>query len=404
MIPSTLDEPRDSRESEASLPSTKILVQSLLKIAPNVSDIFFSPMRYPEVRANGRILPARLPGIPVLLPDDTRRIASDLIGHRTNISPRLDAEGSCDFSIFFTPLGRFRVNILSQRGSYAITIRVVPDPVLPTFASLHLPPQFDSLVHLRSGLVIITGPTGSGKSSTLAAILNEMNEQREIHIVTVEDPIEFQFRHQKATILQREIYRDVPSFPLAPRASLRHPPHIIFLSEIPDRDTLDLALEAADCGHLVFAAINTPDASRTIARLLRFFSPLEEQTTRSRIARSVRAIVSQRLLSLKDNLGQVCMFEFLFSTPRIRECIAHGEERVISLTDAIRQGERDGMQSFESEFEKLQRAGILAPDVTWDYLFGDRIPPHDAPFNPVDSNRPRNSSSLSSTAPPGPAK
>jgi twitching motility protein PilT len=384
MVPPTLDESKPLADVEVALPSTKELVQSLLKVAPNVSDIFFSPMRLPEVRANGRTIGARLPGIPPLLPDDTRRIASDLIGHRTNISPRLDAEGSCDFSIFFTPLGRFRVNILSQRGSYAITLRVVSDPVLPTFASLHLPPQFERLVHLRNGLVIVNGPTGSGKSSTLAAILNQINEHREVHIVTVEDPIEFQFRHQKATILQRELYRDVPSFPLALRAALRHPPHVILLSEIPDRDTLDLALEAADCGHLVLAAINTPDASRTVARLLRFFSPLEEPTTRARLARSLRAIVSQRLLPQKDSRGQIAMFEFLFSTPRIRECIAHGEERVISLTDAIRQGESDGMQSFESEFEKLQRTGALSPEITWEDLFGDRIPPHDAPFKPAD--------------------
>jgi twitching motility protein PilT len=381
------NETRPLADAEISLPPTKELVQSLLKVTTKVSDIFFSPMRLPEVRANGRTIPAHLPGIPLLLPDDTRRIASDLIGHRRNISLRLDAEGSCDFSIFYTPLGRFRVNILSQRGSYAITLRVVSDPVLPTFRSLRLPAQFERLVHLRSGLVVVNGPTGSGKSSTLAAIVNQINEHREVHIVTVEDPIEFQFRHQKATILQRELYRDVPTFPLALRAALRHPPHVILLGEIPDRDTLDLALEAADCGHLVFAAINTPDASRTVARLLRFFSPLEEQATRARLARSLRAIVSQRLLPQKDNRGQIAMFEFLFSTPRIRECIAHGEERVISLTDAIRQGEREGMQSFESEFEKLQQAGVLATDVTWDDLFGDRIPPHDGPSNGHDPLR-----------------
>jgi len=373
---------------ELALPATRALVESLLKVADNVSDIFFSPMRTPEVRANGRILTVRSPEIPPLQPDDTRRIASDLIGHRSNIPPRLEAEGSCEFSIFLVPLGRFRVNIFSQRGSYAITLRVVSDPQLPSFDSLHLPAQLQRVVHFRSGLVIVSGPTGSGKSSTLAALLNRINEERQVHIVTIEDPIEFQFRHANATVLQRELYRDVPSFPLALRSSLRHPPHVILLSEIPDRESFDLALEAAECGHLVLAAMSMPDASRTVSRLLRFFPHSEEHTTRARLARSIRAIVSQRLLPRRDGRGQLPIFEILFSTPRIRECIAHGEERVMSLTDAIRQSERDGMQLFESEFEKLYRAGTLAGDTSWEDLFGDRIPPPSTLSPPREPRRP----------------
>lgn len=357
-----------------ALPPTRDLVASLLSLSENVSDIFLSPMRGPEVRVHGRILKADTPALGMLLPDDTRRIANDLIGSHPNALPRLQADGCCDFSCFLNGLGRFRVNIFSQRGSYAITLRAIPDPVFPTFASLHLPESVARLVTLGSGLVIVSGPAGSGKSSTLAAVLNRINEEKEVHIVSIEDPIEFQFRHKKATVLQREVYRDVPSFPVAIRSSLRHPPHVIFLSAIPDKETMDLALEAADCGHLVFAALHTPDVSRTVGHVLRFFSPSEERIARARLARSLRAVLSQRLLPRKDGKGLAPAFEMLFSTPRIRECIAHGEDGVMSLVEAIREGQNAGMQCFEDELQKLQNADTIETGTGWDELFGDAVP------------------------------
>jgi twitching motility protein PilT len=377
-------EPASSLTATPPLPPTNDLIAMLVKAADNVSDIFFSPMRAPQLRVNGRIIAPIFSNLPELLPDDTRRIASDLIGNRPNVQPRLDAEGSCDFSFFVPKLGRFRVNIFSQRGSYAIKLRVIPDPAIPSFESLCLPVQLDRFVHLRSGLVIMSGPVGSGKSSTMAAILSRISDQKDGHIVTIEDPVEFQFRHRKATVLQREIGRDVPSFPMALRSSLRHPPHVIFLSTIPGRETLALALEAADCGHLVFAALHTPDASRTLAHLLRFFSPAEEAATRLRLARTLRGIVSQRLLPRIDRPGQAALFEILFSTPRIRECIGAGEQNVMSLTDAIREGAAQNMQCFEDELKKLQQAGVIAADVGWEELFGDWIPAHAKPPAPID--------------------
>jgi twitching motility protein PilT len=364
------------------MPPTNELIALLVKSAENVSDIFLSPMRAPQIRVNGRIVSAVLSKLPDLLPDDTRRIANDLIGNRPSVQPRLNAEGSCDFSFFVHKLGRFRVSIFSQRGSYAIKLRVISDAALTTFESLHLPPQLEEFVQIRSGLVVVSGPVGSGKSSTMAALLGRLSEERDGHIVTVEDPMEFQFRHCRATVLQRELYRDVPNFPTALRTSLRHPPHVIFLSTLPDRETLDLALEAADCGHLVFAALHTPDASRTLGHLLRFFSPAEEFSTRMRLARSLRGIVSQRLLPRLGGAGQVALFEILFSTPRIRECIAAGEQNVMSLTDAIREGESQNMQCFEDELKKLQNAGVIATDMDWEQLFGDWVPAHARPPAP----------------------
>ena len=159
------------------------------------------------------------------------------------------------------------------------------------------------------------------------------------------------------------------------RSSLRHPPHVIFLSAIPDHETMELALEAADCGHLVFAALHTPDVSRTVGHVLRFFSPSEERIARARLARSLRAILSQRLLLRKDGKGLVPAFEILFSTPRIRECIAHGEDGVMSLVEAIREGQNSGMQCFEDELQKLQQADVIETGAGWDELFGDAVPP-----------------------------
>jgi twitching motility protein PilT len=342
-------------------PPTRVLIETLLKMADRVSDILLSPMRPPEVRINGRIVSAESPDLPVLLPDDTRRIAADLIGNRPHVEPRLEAEGSCDFSFFLQGVGRFRATIFSQRGSYVVALRVICDSI-PSFESLRLPDSLLRLVRLRSALVIAAGHAGSGKSSTLAAMINRVNEERAVHIITVEDPIEFQFRHQKATVFQREINRDVPNFSLALRSAMRFPPQVIVLSAIPDRETMDLVLEAADAGHLVFATLCTPDVACTVEHLLRFYSPGEEHAARVRLARILRAIVSQRLLPLKRDPGQVAAFEILFSTPRVSDCIAKGDDASMSLTEVVRQGAREGMQSFEEDLKRLEKAGVIGED------------------------------------------
>lgn len=336
--------------------TTEALLSTLLRVSENANDLFLSPMRPPDISVNGRFSTAPLPDIPLLVPEDTTRIAHDLIGNRPALLARLRDEGSCVFSFFLANLGRFRVHIFSQRGTYAISLRVIPD-IIPDFSSLRLPPQLKRLVEQESGLILITGPAGSGKSATLAAFANQINEERPVPIVSIEDPIEFLHRHKKATVLQRELYRDVPSFPIALQSSLRLPPHVIFLSGLADRETVDLVLDAVDSGNLVFAALRTPDARRTVERFLRFFAPLEENATRARLARCLCAIVSQRFAASADGSARTQLFEILFSTPRIRECLANGESGVMSLEAAIEECANEGMQSFAMELARLRPAG-----------------------------------------------
>jgi twitching motility protein PilT len=354
------DSNRASFRAAAPLMATEELLATLLRVSHGANDLLLSPMRRPEISVNGRFSPAPLPDIPLLVPEDTTRVAHDLIGNRPALLARLREEGSCLFSFFLANLGRFRVHIFSQRGTYAISLRVIPD-VVPDFSSLHLPPQLKKLVGQESGLILITGPAGSGKSATLAAFANQINEERTVPIVSIEDPIEFLHRHKKATVLQRELYRDVPSFPVALQSSLRLPPHVIFLSELRDREAADLVLDAVDSGNLVFTALRTPDARRTVERFLRFFSPLEENATRARLARCLCAIVSQRFAASTDGSARTQLFEILFSTPRIRECLANGESGVMSLEEAIEEGASEGMQSFEMQLARLRPAAKPEP-------------------------------------------
>jgi twitching motility protein PilT len=255
-------------------------------------------------------------------------------------------------------IARFRVNIFRQRGSYAIVMRVIPQTV-PDFKSLNLPPQLGEIAELRNGIVLVTGPTGSGKSSTLAAILNKINEEKSYHILTIEDPIEFLHVHKKSTIHQREIHSDTPSFALALRAALRQAPKVILVGEMRDKETIEIGMEAAETGHLVFSTLHTIDASKTIERIIGVFPLADQQAIRSRMSRAFRFIISQRLIPKKDGSGRTAAIEILKSTMRTREYVEKGESEGKSLVDAMRDGTNDGMQCFDGELERMVRAGIL---------------------------------------------
>src|SRR5260370_143989 len=240
-------------------------------------------------------------------------------------------------------LARFCVNIFRQRGTFATVMRVIPMGV-PNFATLKLPAALGDCASLRNGIVLVTGPTGSGKSSTLAAILDKINLEKAYHIVTIEDPIEFLHPHKRSTIHQRELYSDTPTFALALRAALRQAPKVILVGEMRDRETIEIALEAAETGHLVFSTLHTVDASKTVERIVGVFPLADQQVIRNRLARSFRYIISQRLVPRKDGTDRAAAVEILKSTMRTREYVEKGESEGKSLLDAMGEGETEGMQ------------------------------------------------------------
>jgi len=255
-------------------------------------------------------------------------------------------------------LARFRVNVFIQRGSCAVVMRVIPTAI-PDFASLQLPAQLIDVTKVRNGIVLVTGPTASGKSSTLAALLDRINTDFCYHIITVEDPIEFLHNHKKSTIHQRELHSDTPDFALALRAAMRQAPKVILVGEIRDRDTMETVLEAAETGHLVLSSLNTVDAAKTVDRIVGAFAPSEQQSVRERLAKNFRYVISQRLIPRADRGGRVVAVEILKSNARTRECIEKGEQPGKTLLDAMKAGDAEGMQHFDTEIARLVRSGAV---------------------------------------------
>jgi twitching motility protein PilT len=342
----------------AKVVSTAAIVATMLQVSKQVSDLIFSPSRAPQVELTGQLKEVNIAGVGKLTPEATRRIAVDLIGKNELVAGKLETEGSADLSYSLPGIARFRVNIFRQRSTYAIVMRVIPQ-VIPDFNTLSLPPQLGEIAELRNGIVLVTGPTGSGKSSTLAAILNKINEEKAYHILTIEDPIEFLHLHKKSTIHQRELHSDTPSFALALRAALRQAPKVILVGEMRDKETIEIALEAAETGHLVFSTLHTIDASKTVERIIGVFPLADQQAIRSRISKAFRYIISQRLMPRKDGSGRVAAIEILKSTMRTRDYVEKGEGDGKTLVDAMRDGTTEGMQHFDGELERMIRAGIV---------------------------------------------
>jgi twitching motility protein PilT len=348
--------------SSAPVPQRTIhtaqLVTAMLKSSPHVSDLIFSPGRAPQIEVSGQLVELKYKGLECLTPQDTTFIANDIMGKNETPARKLEQDGSADLSYGIIGVARFRVNIFRQRGSCAVVMRVIPDKI-PGFQELNLPDVLKEVVEMRNGIVLVTGPTGSGKSSTLAAILDKMNEDKAYHILTIEDPIEFLHRHKKSTIHQRELHTDTPSFALALRAALRQAPKVILVGEMRDRETIEIALEASETGHLVLSTLHTIDASKTVERIVGVFPLSDQQSIRSRLSKAFRCIVSQRLLPRRDGKGRIAAVEILKSTMRTRDYVEKGETEGKSLLDAMRDGSTEGMQHFDGEIEKLIRAGIV---------------------------------------------
>jgi twitching motility protein PilT len=333
------------------------MIKTMLDAGEGVSDLVFSPGRPAQVEKHGELAGVEIADVPMLEPEHTARVARELIGGNEHALRTLKENGACDISYSVANSARFRVNIFRQRGTFAIVMRVIATRI-PSLEDLHLPASLEQIASLKNGIVLVTGPTGSGKSSTLAAIINLINESRAEHIITIEDPIEFLYTHKKATVHQRELHSDTPTFALALRAALRQAPKVILVGEMRDLETMEIALTAAETGHLVFSTLHTIDASKTIERIVGTFDSGDQHAVRSRLAASFRFFISQRLVP-KVGGGRIAVLEVLKSTMRTRDYIERGDEEGRSLLDAMRDGELDGMQHFDGELEKLARAGVI---------------------------------------------
>jgi len=347
----------DGISGTGSIP-TPVLLAGMLRASDKVSDLIFSPGRPPQVEIQGQLTAVEIPGSGTLSADDTRRIAADLIANNKQAINALREQGSCDVSYGLPGMARFRVNVFIQRGSCAIVMRVIPT-VIPTLSALHLPAQLEEAARVRNGIILVTGGTGSGKSSTLAALIDRINSQYCYHVLTVEDPIEFLHKHKKSTVHQRELHSDTPNFTLALRAALRQAPRVIMVGEVRDRETLDVLLQAAENGHIVLSSMNTVDASKTVERIVGAFSAAEQQAARERLAKAFRYIVAQRLIPRNDGGGRIAVVEILKSNPRTRDCVEQGERPGRTLLDAIKASENEGMQHFDGEIAKLVRSGLV---------------------------------------------
>ena len=337
---------------------TSVLLAGMLRASEKVSDLIFSPGRPPQVEVHGQLLAVEIAGSSILSADDTRRIAADLIGANKQAINTLREQGSCDVSYGLAGMARFRVNVFIQRGSCAIVMRVIPTAI-PTFSSLRLPAQLEEAANVRNGIILVTGGTGAGKSSTLAALIDRINSEHCYHVLTVEDPIEFLHKHKKSTVHQRELHSDAPNFTLALRAALRQAPRVIMVGEIRDRETLEILLDAAENGHLVLSSMHTVDTSKTVERIISTFPSTEQQSVRERLAKTFRYIIAQRLIPRNDGGDRVAVVEILKSNSRTRDCVEQGERAGRTLLDAIKASENEGMQHFDGEIAKLVRSGLV---------------------------------------------
>jgi len=349
------------------IPELERILSAMLATYEGISDLNMSVGRPLQVEAFGELKPVTLdPAIDRLTPYQTEQLALALMQGNRRLMYDYLTTGSCDCSYSLNHEARFRVNIFRQQGHFSIVMRKLQAKI-PSLTDLELPPIFEAIAREKTGLVLVTGATGSGKTTTLAALLNEINEKQPVHIVTLEDPIEFVHPPGMATFNQRELGHDFNNYPNGLRAALRQAPKVILVGEMRDRETMEVALEAAETGHLVLSTLHTIDAPKTVERIIGVFPKNEEKVIRTRIAQSFRFIVSQRLIPLSDGKGRVAAIEILKSTMRTREYIEKGESEGKSLIDAMEQGDQDGMQTFDTVIEQFIRDGVVDMETALPY-------------------------------------
>lgn len=331
-------------------------MEELLRAAviKKASDLHITVGVPPIVRIHGELTPL---DYPKLLPPDTEQLLQQITTQSQ--LQRIKEKGDLDFSYAIQGLARFRVNAFHQRGSIAIVARLVAEKI-PTLEQLKHPEILKQLCKKTRGLILVTGPTGSGKSTTLASMVNEINHSRSCHIITLEDPIEYLHRHNRSIVNQREIFSDTQSFSMALRAALREDPDVILVGEMRDIETISTAITAAETGHLVFATLHTSDAPQTVDRIIDAFPSHQQQQIRTQLSMTLQGVISQQLLAKADSSGRVAALEIMISTPAIRNLIREGKTHQIA--SSIQTGSKAGMQSMDMSLRDLYRSGFISYD------------------------------------------
>jgi twitching motility protein PilT len=337
------------------------ILARMLDSYENVSDLNLTVGKPMQVESSGELLPVEMqPTFEELTPFQTETLALNLINHDSRLTENLIREGSCDLSYSLPGKARFRVNIFSRSGDYSIVLRRLESTV-PTISNLNLPEVFYKLAEEKNGIIFVTGATGTGKSTSLAAVLEHINETRSVHIVALEDPIEYQHPHKKATFNQRELGTDFNEFSSGLRAALRQAPKVILVGEMRDRETVEIGLRAAETGHLVLTTLHTVDSGKTINRILGMFNTDEESQIRVRLAETVRWIVCQRLLP-KVIGGRIAAFEILGTSLRVKDAILNGESEGKTYYDIMEASRAFGMTTFDDHIIALFEQGFVSEE------------------------------------------
>lgn len=337
------------------------VLSTMLESQRDVSDLNFTVDKPLQVESSGELLPVEIePDIQKLTPYQTEVVALNLLGGSHKLFMDLLKHGSCDSSYTLEGKARFRINIFAQRGNYSIVLRKL-NTEIPTLEQLGMPDIFKSAAREKTGLILVTGATGSGKSTTLAAMLNMINETRAIHVITLEDPVEFVHPQKKATFNQRELGTDFDSFSNGLRAALRQAPKVILVGEMRDRQTVEIALSAAETGHLVVSTLHTIDAGQTINRILGMFEPEEQEQVRVRMADTLRYVISQRLAP-KIGGGRHALLEIMGSSLRTKETIVQGESEGKSFYEIIEASETFGWKTFDRACTEAFEQGIISEE------------------------------------------
>lgn len=342
------------------------ILTTMLESYEGVSDLNITADKPFQVEAFGELQTVDVnPPISRLTPFQTETFALNLLGGDRRLTRLLVKEGSCDSSYQLAGKARFRVNIFSQKGYYSIVMRQLATRI-PTIEEMRLPKAFKKMSDERNGIILVTGATGSGKSTSLAAILNEVNEKRSVHVVTLEDPVEYVHSQKKATFNQREMGMDFESYALGLRAALRQAPKVILVGEMRDRETVEIGLSAAETGHLVLTTLHTVDAGQTINRIVGMFEQEEEKQIRIRLVDTIRWVACQRLLP-KVGGGRVAAFEIMGSNIRVKDSILNGESEGKTFYEIIEQSVPFGMMTFDQSISDLYKEGLITEDTAMSY-------------------------------------